>query len=237
MKKKRIIVSAMIARYDGEFNPEAGDEIWSVNGSFRHDPRISRIYAMDDLVHLGPSWSDEINMLPDRIRYIGPRHYDEIPRSEAYPIHDVLDYFKSPPFFVCTFAYIIAAAIYEGATDIVLSGAYWPHDSEEYVSHISCVNWWVGRASGSGINIEIHGPTQIGKPHPWEPALYGFETNETRHVIHAAIAAAYRFASTFPCKFVTHVDIDKDVPKADAETVDVTTSESIDQETFVAGAV
>ena len=203
---KRVVINAMIAPYDGPH--VEGTEYWCVNGAFRHQKHVDRVYAMDDLVQLPTGWADEINLLPDRIRYITIRKFDEIPRSEPYPIRSVLRYFHNNRFFACTMAYMLAHAIYEKFDHIVISGAYWTHDSEEYASHVSCCNFWAGMAIGHGVNLETYGPCMLCRPHAWEPALYGYETNGTRHVIHAGLAAAHKWASLFPYQPQKNVDVD-----------------------------
>jgi hypothetical protein len=205
---RRVIVNAMITPYDGPIGRD--DEVWVVNGAFRHSRRnVTRIYAMDDLQYLPRGWSDEINLLPKHIRYISPRQFDEIPRSEAYPIVEIIRYFNGIRFFTSTFAYIMAAAIHEKVDCLVLSGAHWPHDSEEYMSHLPSIDFWAGMAMGSGMKIEVHGPCCIARPYAWESGLYGYETNANREVVHVALAAAYKFASTFPYESIVHVDVDK----------------------------
>ena len=194
---------------------EPGLDEWAVNGAFRHSKRVSRIYAMDHISYFPAGWADEINMLPKHIRYISPQRFDVIPRSEPYPIHEVIKHFNvTVPFWTSTFAYIMTAAIYEGYERIVLSGAHWNHDSEEYLSHLPCVNFWTGVAMGRGIKVEVHGPCCIARPYVWEPGLYGYETNGTREIIHVALAAAYNFAAKFPFQLITHLDIDKPIEPA-----------------------
>jgi hypothetical protein len=211
----RCIINAMIAPYDGAIEPV--DEVWCVNGAFRHQKGVTRIYAMDDLSYLPTGWADEVNLVKPSVRYITTRHFDEIPRSEAYPIVETIRYFNGIRFFVCTMAYAFAAAIREGFKTIVLSGGYWAHDSEEYVQHLACMDFWAGMAIGSGVKLEIHGPCMLCKPYQWEPSLYGYETNTTRHIIHAAMAAAYKFAAAFPYQPQVHVDVDKMIEEAARE--------------------
>ena len=194
----------MIQDYDGP--RDADTEIWGVNGHFRHQKGLTRIYAMDDISHFPPEWADEINLLPKRIRYIGPRHFPAIPRSEAFPLHEVTDKFNGIQFYTSTFAYILAAAIHEGFEKIVLAGAYWPHDSEEYIVQIYCVNFWLGIALGKGIKVEVWGPCCLGKPYPWEPNLYGYVTNRNREPIIQAMAASVKYALKFPFEPVVHTD-------------------------------
>lgn len=208
---KSVCLNAMIA--PGPDEP--GLEEWAVNGAFRHSKRVTRVYAMDDLSYFPTGWADEINLLPERVRYIAPQHFAEIPRSEQYPIVQIIKHFNGIRFWTSTLAYMLSAAIYEGYGRIVLSGAHWPHDSEEYMSHLPAMNFWTGVAMGKGIKVEIHGPCCIAKPYVWEPECYGFETNGTREVIHVALAAAYKFAAKFPYQPKVHVDVEKMIAEYD----------------------
>ena len=94
-------------------------------------------------------------------------------RSEPYPIVDVVNYFGGIRFYTSTFAYILAIAIYEKFERIILSGAHFQHDSEEYISHLPSINFWAGMAMGAGIKVEVHGPCMIARPYAWEPGFYG----------------------------------------------------------------
>lgn len=208
---KTAIVNAMITPYDGPIKPE--DSIFLVNGAFRHQRfnknQDVRIFAMDDLSYLPRGWDDEINMLPEKYRYIATQHFETIPRSEPYPIVEIVRYFNNARFFTSTFAYIMALAIYEKFDRIILSGAHFEHDSEEYITHLPCINFWAGMAMGAGIKVEVHGPCVIARPYAWEPGFYGYVTNANREVVHVALAAAARFANSFPYEEITHVDVDK----------------------------
>ena len=201
----------MIAPYQ---NLVESDEVWCVNAAFRHQPKVSRVYAMDHLKYFPEGWSDEVNLLPESVRYITIKHFDEIPRSEPYPIHDILTYFNGHRFFSCTMAYMMAQAIREKVKKVTIAGAYWKEDSEEYFAHLPSMNFWIGVAMGSGMEVSLSGPCSLVKPYVWEPPLYGYMTNHNRQVVHSAIAAAYRFACDFPFKPEVHVDVDaKPTPK------------------------
>lgn len=216
---RRVILDAMIDPYPAHLMRE-GDECWAVSGAFRHQLGVTRVFVMDDLDYFPDGFADELNLLPKNIRVVMTKHDERVMRSEAYPIHDVLRYFHDVRYFNSTLAYMIALAVYEGFDEIVVCGAHWPEDSEEYMSALNCLNFWLGVAMGKGCKIGIHGPCVLAKSHPWEPDLYGYVTNETRHVIVAAMAATYRWAASFPLKFITHVDIDAEGDKPDAAAID-----------------
>lgn len=202
---KRVILGAMIEAYpESMLRPD--DEVWCCNAAFRHQKGVTRVYSMDDIKYFPPGYADELAMLPEHIRVIGTRHWPEIPRSEAYPILNVIRHFRGHENFVCTMAYMLAHAIYEGFDEIVLAGCYWSADSAEYMHHKACMDFWCGVAFGSDIHLDIWGPCSLCRPFQWEPALYGYYTNATREIVHDGLAAGYRFAVSVPVQAVCHVD-------------------------------
>jgi len=204
---KRVIMAAMIEPYP-ENLIKPGDEVWCCNAAFRHQKGVTRVYTMDDLQYFPDGYAEEIALLPSHVKVYSTRHWPEIPRSEPYPIHEVLARFNGHRYFVCTMAYMLAHAIFERFDEIVLSGCYWAADSAEYMMHKSCMDFWAGWAGGSGVNIDIYGPCSLCRPFVWEPPLYGYQTNRSREVIQRGLAAGYIFASNIPCQPVVHVNVD-----------------------------
>jgi len=212
---KRVILSGMITPYQKDML-RPGDQVWACNGAFRDQYALTRVYSMDDPTYFPVGYVEELSLLPKHVRVICTEKHDCIPNSEAYPIHEILDYFHNHRFFNSTFAYMLAAAIYEGFDEIVMNGCYWKHDSWEYMSAMWSMNFWCGVAVGKGIKLGIHGPCMLCQSPPWEPDLYGYVTNEHRHVLQHAMAVTFRWAGDFPAKPVIHHDIDA---KTEAEVL------------------
>lgn len=204
---KRVILAAMIEAYP-EHLLRPGDEVWCCNAAFRHQKGVTRVYTMDDLKYFPSGYADELALLPEHVRVFGTRHWPEIPRSEPYPIHEVLERFHGHRYFVCTMAYMVAHAIYERFDEIVLAGCYWAADSAEYMQHKPCMDFWLGFAAGQGVNIDVWGPCSLCRPYIWEPPLYGYQTNRSREYIHRGLAAGFVFASNVPCQPQVHVNVD-----------------------------
>lgn len=204
---KRVILNAMIEPLQPDLLRE-GDEVWTVSGAFRHQHGVTRVFVPDELSYFPEGFADELNLLPHDVRVLMTRHREEVPRSEPYPIHEVIDYFHGLRFFTSTASLMLALAIYEGFDEVIISGMYWRVDSEEYMEALGCMNFWLGVAMGKGIKVGIHGPCSLVRPHPWQPDLYGYVTNETRETVTAGMKATYIWASMFPYKFIKHVDID-----------------------------
>lgn len=204
---KRVVMSAMIEPFPVE-DLTAADEVWCVSGAFRHQQGLRRVFVMDELMYYPAAFADELNLLPADVAITTTRPVPELPRSRPYPLTEVLAGFGGLRYFTCTVAYMIALAIHERFDQIVLAGMYHQADSEEYLIAKSCVEFWMGIAIGRGIHVGLHGNTALCRPLPWEPPLYGYCTNESREVIHAAMAAAYRFAVQFPSKHIVHTPVE-----------------------------
>jgi hypothetical protein len=78
-------------------------------------------------------------------------------------------------YWACTFAYQIALALYEGATDIGLYGVELAFGSDrERTVEWANTAYWVGRAEERGITIHLPRRSTLGR----HPARYGFEYHE-----------------------------------------------------------
>jgi hypothetical protein len=189
---------AMLEEFAAENAPDA--EVWVVNRSFMHQKNADRVYFFDNIDDFHEDWIKELNEL-EGVRIITRDHYEEIPASEKYPIDEVISHFGLQ-YFVCTVAYMIAHAIYEGVDKITLVGMYHPSDSMEYLHHIPCINWWVGVAYGAkNIEIEVVGNSMIGKPFPWQPKCYGYIRQRNEVLANQTMSAAYRASIGYPICF------------------------------------
>jgi hypothetical protein len=100
---------------------------------------------------------------------------DIIPKSVAYPLHDVVDkVFHSfrrgedtVKYFTSTFAYMVGIAVLEEFERIEIYG-FEMSDDIEYVKQKACAEFWLGYAMGQGIEIYTPPGNQI----MWS-ALYG----------------------------------------------------------------
>lgn len=77
--------------------------------------------------------------------------------------------------FACTFAYQIALAIHEQATDIGLFGIELRYGTpRERTVEWASVNWWMGYAEARGVRVHVPSGSWLGA----HPKLYGFEYDE-----------------------------------------------------------
>jgi hypothetical protein len=86
---------------------------------------------------------------------IAPYKYAEIPKSEAFPIHEVVKEFGIP-YFSNTICYMIAYAILKGAKEIDIFGVN-QAGSHEYAEEKGAVEYWIGVAVGRGVKVTING--------------------------------------------------------------------------------
>lgn len=106
--------------------------------------------------------------------------YKSVPTSVAYPIEEIVDFFGRS-YFTCTFAYQIALALYEGASEIQLYGLEMLAPTEIIEDQRGCVEYWCGRAEGMGVTVTVP-PTArlLGQFHK----LYALEKKREIHRHH-----------------------------------------------------
>ncbi len=169
-------------------------EIWSMNNTFNYTKRQNAWFEIHPIrvfqgrfqrrKLLGPGifeWSDDFRGQPmyeymlalarlDVPVYM-QKHWDIIPKSEPYPIEDVLHRFGR--YFTNSVSYIIALAIMSGATEIGCFGIDMAASSEYGPQRPSC-EWMLGIAAGLGIRLNIPDQADLLKT----TFLYGFEERE-----------------------------------------------------------
>ena len=167
---KRVIMVSAVGPYRED--PGAA-EVWAVNRAFRHQPNATRLYFMDDLEAFEFEFAHEVAELD--IPVVCRRHVDMIPRSEPYPLAEILDAFGGIQYFTSTTAYMLADAIRLGFEDITLHRFMeFPH-AEDYAPQKPCLDFWCGMALGRGIRLRTNQASWLCKPLPEEPALYGYQ--------------------------------------------------------------
>ena len=137
--------------------PEEG-ETWSVPGIVLKRS-VSLIFSMHPLdlwletASYGEEVIEKINELG--ISVISVELNDRLPNSTLFPIDEMQkDYFTS------SFAYMIAYAIHKGVTSIHLYGVPLVL-KDEYREQRACIEFWLGMATGKGIEIVIYGGTSL----------------------------------------------------------------------------
>jgi len=78
-----------------------------------------------------------------------------------YPLGEICKYFDTD-YFSCGAAYAIALALYQGATEIDIWGIFLSF-GDEHAYQKPCIEYWIGRAQGMGVKVEVHGMTRLLK--------------------------------------------------------------------------
>lgn len=148
-------------------------EIWGLNDLYLDIPRYNRWFQQHD---------EDIMRSRDRR---DPNHWEwlkkckapiymqkahpEIPSSVTYPLRQVVEKFKLR-YFTNSIAYMIALAMYEGASEIGVYGVDMLQDSE-YAGQRACCEAWLGLASGMGIIVHLPRESALMKTNFW----YGYQ--------------------------------------------------------------
>jgi hypothetical protein len=90
------------------------------------------------------------------VEFFGLERYDFILESKEYPLEDIVNHFNTD-YFSNGICHMIAYAIYTGKTHIVLYGVNMTSDHEYLQNERPCVEYWVGRAQGAGIRVDVVG--------------------------------------------------------------------------------
>jgi len=134
------------------------DEVWGLNQQATWKGlELDRCFIMDDLKLRMPFYAgyDFVNWLKDYPKpVITCKAYDEWPTSEDYPIKEIAHYFGLPlgMAFYSTVDYMIALAIYEGATQIDLYGVDMAN-KEAPTEMVLGTAAWIGAALARGVYV------------------------------------------------------------------------------------
>jgi hypothetical protein len=174
-------------------------EWWQCKQGYMLQPRIDRIYNMDkwaDMVTVGndPQPIIEAYRKLDVSVVLLEKHPD-IPKSEAYPLEDVRKYFfgDGRAWLASTISYMLADAIQRGATEILLWKILEDVTAGDYWLQKANLDLLFGYGMGEGVTFSVTNGSQIGKPYPWQPWLYGYDdrilNNPRDKIIATAMAA------------------------------------------------
>ena len=182
----------------GEYRDPGDAEVWVVNQAYKNQARPDRVYFFGAISDFDDDFVDCLNKLDCPV--YARRIFRELPKSVEYPIEDVVKK-MGIDYFACTVSYMIAHAIYEGVDKLTLHGMYGVMDSMEYIAHIPCINFWIGRAMNK-MAIVIGEGSMVAKPYPWQPGRYGYVKNMNGHVSDRFMAASYAGAMSVPMHVV-----------------------------------
>lgn len=138
--------------------PRNYDKVWGLNQQATwQGHEFDAIFIMDDLRYRMPSYAkqpfvDWLKTYDGKI--ITSTAYEEWPTAEAFPIVEICKYFGLP-LGVCMYStvdYMIALAIYEGATEIHLFGVDMMNDDHPMEMRCSTVGW-IMAAEARGVTV------------------------------------------------------------------------------------
>ena len=146
----RIIAIVGTGPTAGRVNREpATTEVWCINKAWAITDRGDRWFHMDAT----PDQTENQAFLHEFAGPVYLSYLDEvIPTGIEYPLDTVRD--KLGGYFRPTASYALALALYEGVDAIHLWGLDYPLGSE-YEAARPCVEYWIGRAHGMGISVQI----------------------------------------------------------------------------------
>jgi len=187
MKKKLVIVgTAPSSLHLAPYN-DPDYEIWGLNGvysyiDYANITNITRWFEIHSLEAHKKVYQDDSFFKGIEIPLVMQEVFTEYPTSVKYPLDEILSRF-SRKYFTNTISYMIALAIYEGYTDIIIFGVDMATNSEYQSQRPSC-EYFIGYAEGLGIKVHIPDESDLLKT----PFLYGFE-NEKRDYMRAKLLA------------------------------------------------
>jgi len=187
-KKKVAIVGCGTGR-DGAPYFDEDWECWGLNEV--DQSRADRWFEMHELF---ASTKEEVEWLKKCKKPIYMTQVcRDIPMSVNYPLYKIFTKFANNnghyvSYFTCTFAYQIALAIYEGFETIGMFGVNLPYGSpRERLIETACTEYWLGVASGAGIEVRI--PLDEYLLH--HPYLYGYDYKEEINYTKRKVAAMW----------------------------------------------
>jgi hypothetical protein len=148
-------------------------EIWGV-AQCAVFPAFQRADILFEL-HTRDYWADP-NVLERLNKWTGRLvmhdHYDEVPRSEKFPIETILQYRR---YHRTTITYMLALAYHSFKLTgkpwhVGLFGIHMEDVQEEYGEQRPCCEYWLGRMEDAGMDIFISGGAVLAAPF-----LYGYE--------------------------------------------------------------
>ncbi len=164
----RIII---IGKGPGWKDAPADGETWGVNSLVLRRP-VKLAFQMHDLDKDISSDSiakqvAEINRLG--IPVITAKKYKFLPTAIPFPIDEM-----PSKYFTNSIAYMVAYAIYRGATELDLYGVSF-FLKHEFLTERPCVEFWIGQAIAKGITVNVHDPTTIECCRSFQN-LYGYDS-------------------------------------------------------------
>lgn len=147
---------------------------WGVNSHIYELKEVDLAFNMHMAEHYSDIHKDNMNHTSKMgIPMMMPKVYGEFKTSMAYPLDEIIKEFKSD-YFTTVMPYMLAYAIHLGYKKIDCYGLSITGAWEKYKNGKACIEYWIGRAQGKGIEVNIYGKfTECLKA--FDNRLYGYE--------------------------------------------------------------
>lgn len=147
-------------------------EVWVINGP-NMPARWDRLYQLHSLEHLrevhGEQFLTWLRGIEAPRRLVMVNRHREIPHAEGYPWAVALHWAAGRPYFTHSTPLLIAQAVAEGATELLLDG-FSDRPGLEHEKH--CVAFHLGAAARSGVSVTV---TPAYRLLPGPTAVYGLQ--------------------------------------------------------------
>lgn len=180
---------------DKEFISEAGKlskvDSWIIGGGYYWDKKITDKWDTTIGDTLSPTYLFEIHTMHTRsdgyLEFLKDCPIPKIMQKEdcvldaaEYPLDKIIDHFDSR-YFMCSFAYMIALAMYLGYKEIHMYGVNMLM-LDDLSQKYNC-DYWLGKAEESGIKLQLSLYCDL----LIMPKLYGYEADNSLAVMMARI--------------------------------------------------
>lgn len=137
-------------------------ERWGMNGLYRSLP-VKYFDRWFELHAKGKAWGQrgwrepqaDLVELSEQLTLYLTGHERGIPLGVPYPLKQVEALTPHGSYHAGTFDYMVALAILEGATDIMVAGVDFGAGGEP-ISARPCMEYWLGVAEGRGIKVTVN---------------------------------------------------------------------------------
>jgi len=156
----------IVGKGTGWWDSPSEGEIWGLNDLCLKKEGITLTFELHDIDKLLDTNFRELRFIRafrEQIKLINKKNIPVIlkkphklfPSGTIFPLDGMpFRYFTSTP------AFMIAYAIYKGATAIDIYGIPLYYE-EEFTFERPCIEFWIGYAMGKGIEVTVHKPTYL----------------------------------------------------------------------------
>ena len=175
---------------------EIGDgvEVWGIQYCWKHFT-LDRAFVMDErewIIAKNHSFDTPIDVAGDMrnagIPIYTANKWEDVPNTIEYPIEEIKKAFPVR-YFMNSFAYMFALAIYEGFERIETYGIDFRYFTDlggemeykhNWLDETHCGAFWAGVAVGRGIEVVTTQRSSLMKPvFPGDPSMYGYDVSPT----------------------------------------------------------